>query len=442
MQENNLFGFLSFYKRKSELFQRGFLNAFFSLGQYLITPLLYIFTTPFLVSKLGLSNYGIWMLANSVAGVVGVLNFGLSEATVKYVSLYRGRNDEERIARCIQSTLTMYLLLSLGMVTIGCALASFLVHRVLKISPADFTVAIQSIQLASVGLGLRTVASVFDAAIRGFERYDLTAKINSVSITLMMASSVILAALGYGVTTILLGMVVVIGLTLLLSVFVLRRLVTGLSLRPTLDRSALREVFNFGFFSWIQGLAATIFSQADRLIIGSLLGTAEVSYYSIALQVAQQTHGLVGSSLAFLFPMISAEREVRDTSGLRSLYRKATMFSFIFSAAIAVPLLAGGKYLLTFWMGADFAAHVYVLFCILVVAYFLLALAVVPHYALLGFGEVRFVALSNIAGGMLSLIGMLVLIPLFGMIGAAVSRLLYAPILAVNFVRIRGKLAC
>lgn len=436
---------VSFFKnlggrQRSERFQRGMRNVSFSIVEYIVTPLLYIFSTPFLVHQLGLNQYGIWTLANSVAGFVGVLNFGLSEATVKYVSLYRGREDEEGVVRCIRSTLTMYIVLSLIMVIVGCALAPFLVHRIFKISPQDFTVSIQAIQLASIGLGLRTVGSVFLAAMRGFERYDLTSKINIGSITLMVTSSVILAALGYGVTTIMLSTVIVVGLTLMASIIAVRRFISKFSMWPTFNRTALREVLNFGFFSWIQGLAATIFSQADRLIIGSLLGTSALSYYSITLQVAQQTHGLVGSALAFLFPMISSERETRNRVGLRNLYKKALLFSFIFAAIIAIPLLVGGKFLLTIWMGADFAANTYVLLYILVIAYFLLALNVVPHYTLLGFGEAKFVSLTNITGGLASLAGMALFIPVFGMNGAAIGRLLYAPIVTFNFLRIRGKL--
>ncbi|MBT9171478.1 MAG: putative membrane protein EpsK [Actinobacteria bacterium] len=427
-------------RQRSEIFQRGMRNASFSIGEYIVTPLLYIFSTPFLVHQLGLNQYGIWMLANSIVGFIGILNFGLSEATVKYVSLYRGREDEGGVVRCIRSTLTMYLGLSMAMVIVGCVLAPFLVHRIFKISPQDFTVSIRAIQLASIGLGLRIVGSVFLAAMRGFERYDLTSKINIGSTTLMVTSSVVLAAFGYGVTTILLSTVIVVGLTLVASIIVAKRLIGKFSMWPTFDRTLLREVLNFGFFSWIQGLAATIFSQVDRLIIGALLGTSALSYYSITLQVAQQTHGLVGSALAFLFPMISSERETRNRVGLRNLYKKALLFSFIFAATIAIPLLIGGKFLLTVWMGANFAANTYVLLYILVIAYFLLALNVVPHYTLLGFGEVKFVSLTNIAGGLLSLAGMAFLIPFVGMNGAALGRLLYAPIVTFNFLRIRGKL--
>lgn len=440
MRISDRFNFLFFYKKKSALFQRGLLNSFFSLGESIAIPLLYIIATPLLVAKLNLNQYGILMLSNSVSGVIGVLNFGTNDATVKYVSLYRGRNDETGIVNCIKSTFTINLVLSTVIITLGLILAPFLVNHVFKINLEDTSTAILALQIGIFGFGLKTVTGVFNAAIRGFERYDITTKINITSATVMMVLSVIIAYLGYGVAAILLSNLMVIGLTLVFSVIIVKRFVNNFSLVPTINKSAIREVLNFGFFSWLQSVAAIIFSQADRLIIASLLGTTALSIYSIALQVAQQVHSLVGSSLAFLFPMISSQNEVNGGSNLKNIYKKALIFSVIFSIAIAAPLLIGSKLLLTLWMGADFAKQSYELVNLLIIAYFLLALSVVPYYMLLGIGEVRFASLTNIVSGLISLIAFFFFIPLWGMNGAAIGRFLYTPILALNFFRVNSKL--
>src|SRR5450759_3880972 len=109
--------------RRSEDFRRSFRNASWNCADYMALPLLLLLATPFLVSHLGTQHFGIWMLVTALTGMMGVLNFGLGDATVKYVSAYRARNDLQGVARVVRSTLTMYSLLgattSVGIIAIA-----------------------------------------------------------------------------------------------------------------------------------------------------------------------------------------------------------------------------------------------------------------------------------------------------------------------------------
>ena len=78
-------------------------NAAFSLGEYVGIPLLYLAATPLLVQRLGLDLYGLWMLINSIVGISGVLNFGFGDATLRFVSMYRGRGEATSIVRGIRT---------------------------------------------------------------------------------------------------------------------------------------------------------------------------------------------------------------------------------------------------------------------------------------------------------------------------------------------------
>ena len=95
-------------------------------------------------------------------------------------------------------------------------------------------------------------------------------------------------AKGYSIVAIMLATLVISGMAVVVQV-VATRLVTGpIRVYPTITRAAFSEVFAFGFFSWLQALAGCIFSYADRLIIGFMLGASSVAYYSICVQAAQR----------------------------------------------------------------------------------------------------------------------------------------------------------
>ena len=88
-------------------------NAAFSLGEYVGIPLSYLAATPLLVWRLGLDLYGLWMLNNSIVAISGVLNFGFGDATLRFVSMYRGRGDATSIVRAIRSAFSVSTLVAL-----------------------------------------------------------------------------------------------------------------------------------------------------------------------------------------------------------------------------------------------------------------------------------------------------------------------------------------
>jgi O-antigen/teichoic acid export membrane protein len=59
---------------------------------------------------------------------------------------------------------------------------------------------------------------------------------------------------------------------------------------------------------------------------------------------------------------------------------------------------------------------------------------VTAHYALLALGQVKIVTYLNLSAGIVVLAGMAVLIPKYGLQGAAVARLVYGPITCLAYL--------
>src|ERR1035438_6753012 len=55
-------------RRRSPKFQRSLRNSSYSLADYLLLPVLWIVATPIFLRRLGVDQYGIWMLVNTVMG--------------------------------------------------------------------------------------------------------------------------------------------------------------------------------------------------------------------------------------------------------------------------------------------------------------------------------------------------------------------------------------
>jgi len=425
--------------RNSSSFRLSAGNSVFSIAEYLAQPAAMVLAAPFLVHHLGLQQYGIWMLASAILGSVGILSTGFGDATVKYVSTYRALNDFAGVERTIRATLTINTILAVVFGGVIWMVAPLVVRNVFKIDPALQSVSIRVIKISAVILVLRSSESVFVSTLRAFERYAAPAKLNIFLRSVVVLSAVVLAAIGRGVVEIMVATLFWSVLVVILQAFAARMVAGQFYALPTLQFSALREVFSFGCFSWLQALAAVTFSYADRFLVAVLLGTAPVAVYVICVQAAQPIHGLTAAGFNFLFPHLSSRHEAGEVLGPRRVFKLALLTNVAVAGLLSLPFLLLARPLLRIWMGNQFAEQGHLVLPVLAISYAALAINVVPHNSLLALGRVRAVAALNIAGGLLLLVVMAILIPRFGLAGAATGRAIYTILLAIGYLMVCRK---
>lgn len=416
-------------------------NAGYGLVDYIVQPAAMLLGARFLVHRLGLEQYGIWMLVSAVVGGVGILGTGFGDATVKYVSAYHAQNNPAGVQQTIRATLTINVILSATLATIIWFIAPFLAHHVLKVETQSQLLTIRSTQIGAIILFLRSVESVFVSTLRGFEQYAPTVRINAVVRIMIVTSAVILAAFSHGVVAIMLSTLLWSAVGVALQLGAARRVAGWFSVLPTLRYPPLREVFAFGGFSWLQALAGLGFNYADRLLVGILLGTAPVAIYVLCVQASQPIHGLCAAIFNFLFPHISSRHEREGAASTRRIFHLAFWCNLGVSLALAAPLAWFAKPILRLWMGAQIAGEGELCLRILALAYVGLALNVIPHYTLLALRQAKYVSLVNLAGAALSMGAASLLIHSWGLKGAALARLPYGVMTLVLFLRVRKTLA-
>ena len=409
-------------RHRSDEFRRSLRNSSWSLVDYLFHPILLVLVTPFLVFRLGVERFGIWMLVSAVTGAMGIFSLGLGDATIKYVSSHNARKDVGSVIRVVRCTLALYSLLGLAAASVTFLLASFLVKHVFKVGLANQELAVLAMRVGGVGLAARFLDSVFLSALRGLERHDLSARVTIAVKFLTTAATVAVVALGYGVVGILWATALLTGLSAWAQARIVKDLVPAITFWPALDRCSLSEIFGFGIYSWFQGMAGVLVGQADRLLIGALLGTSPLTYYSVCQRVAMQVYAVLSSAMGFLFPHSSAAMEQGDMARLRSTYFRALSAVQVSATAMALPLILFARPILSMWMGADFSRHAAPILQVLAFAYALIATSIVPYYFLNGTGHVRLNSLfSGISAGVVAGTSAL-LIPYLAGVGAALGK--------------------
>src|SRR4029077_14742956 len=94
-------------------------SSWFGLG---VNILVGIFLSPFILHRLGDTAYGIWILIFSVTGYYGLFDLGIRSSVIRYVSTFTATNDQEGLAKLINTSLATYA--TIGVVAMVVTLVS------------------------------------------------------------------------------------------------------------------------------------------------------------------------------------------------------------------------------------------------------------------------------------------------------------------------------
>jgi O-antigen/teichoic acid export membrane protein len=264
---------------------------------------------------------------------------------------------------------------------------------------------------------------VFAGVLRGMEQFNISARIE-MSVKLSMVLGALIAAiltkdvLAVFATTFVVSLIGMVVKGWMAS----RRLEQGF-LWPKWSRPEMKTAMNFGGWIWMQGLGSLIFSTADRLLVGSILGASQLAYYSIALQLAQQVQTVPAAGAQVLFPRIARATELGENP-----FRFAVNASLLVAAIaglLALGLLIFGDWLLLHWIGPERAQHVGAIMPWVLFAFVLVGMPSGAHFVLMGRGYVKFLAILGLVAGLLSLGIAAISLPYMGITGAALGKIVY-----------------
>jgi O-antigen/teichoic acid export membrane protein len=417
----------------------GLVNAASGILDYLVQPIAMLVAAPLLIRYLGISQYGVLMLAIATVGAGNMFAASFGDAAVKHVSGCRGRSNFEAVRCIVRCVLMVNLCLGAALASVMYVFAPAIVE-VMKIDGSLRIAGIQAVRIGAAILLARSVESAFIGVLRGFEQYRAAAQITSSMRVLAIAASVLLAHLHHDVASIMAAILCCVTIGAVLLAVSIRWNVGPVLGWPSWSARELSEVMSFGAVSWLLGLSGMAFNQLDRLIVGVFLGPVEVGYYSVCAQATQPIHGVVASGLHFLFPHLSTRLTTEEPAAVRQSIKQALAWNLVLACVLSAPLTFFSRPFLTLWMGRGFAAHSWPVLALLSVAAGLLALNVTLHYSLLALGYIRHVALLNLIAGGAMLALMALMVPRVGVAGAALGRIVYGPITWLMYLKLNNVL--
>jgi O-antigen/teichoic acid export membrane protein len=393
-------------------------NSLWSVLGWFGASLLGFIASPILIRLLGRDQYGLMALLNTILMPMGLLDFGIGEATVKYVSESIGKKDYVAAEKHVRSTLAFNLSVgALGGIII-ILFSGFLVGTVFRIPEQSQDLARHCLLWVAVSWCLTQSRQAFIGLVTSMQRYRILTAATLISQSMTTLAG--LAALLFGGTLLDLvrAQAMVAILTGLGWVIVARRFFPRIRVAPSFDRSSLRTTFGFGFWQMLSNVGALLAQQSQRWLLGGLLTVATVGFYNVSFQLVAAMYSLTYRVGQVLFPAVShMQGQAREEQAARLTIQANWILSTLAIAGF-VPLFVFADDLLLLWVGADFAANVAAVLRIMVIATMLSCLFTVHNFFLLGTARTNWLAAMAFVQGIVSFVASALLIPKLGLSGA------------------------
>ena len=362
---------------------------------------------------LGAASLGIFDLAWTVAYLLAFNTVvGLPTGVVRFgAALWR--QDRGAFRELVRFSIGVTLLLS----TVAAALLALLAEPLADGVFGQPEVA-WAFRVAALLVPLSAGLEMFTAVTRATQRMRHTALIRDLlGPAVQFIAFLVLLALGYGVAAALWAAVLGFLVAFLAAAWVVRRMIVGAGAAVGPSVRA-REVMAYSLPVAMSGLIGVFLVMVDRLIVGALRTPAELGVYSAAAQLAIMS-GLIASAFTTtLTPRFADLMDRREPGRLADLLQVSTRWGIYLAGPLAVVLVLAPRPTLVGIFGAEFASGAAVLLVLMLGQLAMVGTGACSVVLMTGGLERRWL-LFNTAALVVNVVLDLILIPRYGIVGAA-----------------------
>jgi len=402
---------------KSKLLRNLGANAY---GQ-LITIIIQLASAPLFLHYWGVELYGEWLILSAIPAYLSLSDIGFASVAANDMTMRVARGDKNGALQVYQS---IWIFISGMSVLVGGVIA-LIIYAAPIVSIFSIThLSATQTQLILIALMLYVLfglqSGVFSAAFRASGRYAYGTVLGNTVRLVEWFGSMVAVVLGGSVLSIALVTLAVRLLGLVIMWFVLRRHERWLSLGIKWASSQkIRELFKpaVAFMAFPLGLALCL--QGMVLVIGMTLGSAAVVIFSAYRTLTRFLVQIITMLNQAVWPEISAAYGAGKMDLVNQIHRKGSAVTFWITLAVVTTLGFIGEWIIGIWTRHAFEQN-HTLLLLMLSTTFLNVLWQTSWVVLMATNKHEKIAVVFVASSVCSILISALIVPVFGINGAAV----------------------
>ncbi|MDI6643954.1 MAG: flippase [Methanobacteriaceae archaeon] len=392
----------------------------------------------FLMSRLlGPEGYGLLGLTIPFQGIFQILSAGgLPPAIAKYVSQYKALNEYDQVRQVIFTSLKFMVVLgiffSLLMFFSADWIANSVFHKPLAVYP---------LQAVALITPFSVIVGAFRGAFQGFYKMEYIVVTRAVEQVFMITMAVVLVSIGFYAAGAVMGTGIGFMASAAAAFLIFRKFLWKYLPEPDPEKKfglwdelkLIKTLLGFSIPVIITALSEMAIYDISTFVIGSYMATKYVGYYTAADPIARMPLVISLSVATAVLPAASEAAALKDKGLLKDYIVQSYRYVILLVLPLCVGIAIFAQPVMALLFGSDFVPGAEAL-SILVIGMTFYTLFMVSASISQGIGFPRLPMMILLIGTVINLGLNLLLVPLYGIVGAALATTIAAFIIMIGIL--------
>jgi O-antigen/teichoic acid export membrane protein len=341
--------------RAHERLRRAALSSLAALGGKTVTVLTTLVSVPLTLGYLGQDRFGLWMTISSAIAMLAFADLGIGNGLINAISEAHGKNDLTMAQRSVSSAFFLLGGISVAL-SIVFALTYPLVNwaSIFRVSTALARTESGPTMLVFAGCFFAQIPVGIIVRIQvGYQEGFISNLWSALGSLLGLAGVLLATALHGGLPWLVFAMSggpVVAGVANGIVLLGWQRP----SIRPRwvyVTRQGVMRLLQLGGLFLALQIAMSLAYSSDNMVAAQVFGSATVTSYAVPMRLFSIAPMLMGMLQAPLWPAYGEAIARGDTIWVRRTLVRALVGTFASAAAVTLPLVLGGPWIIHMWVG-------------------------------------------------------------------------------------------
>ncbi|MCX7832620.1 MAG: oligosaccharide flippase family protein [Ignavibacteria bacterium] len=394
-------------------------NTFYHTLSQILSYVFPILLIPIIISKIGTTEFGIYVIAYGFVGILNLLDAGVSTSYVRFISEYYNKKDIFGLNCIINSGIVFYLMLT----TILGVLGYFFLDLILKYIniPIDiYETAKFSFHICLLIFIVATNANMFISILISLQKMYINSLLNIVILIINFIIIIIILHLGYGLKGIMLGQLSTSVLSTILSIFLAFKFLPEMKIGfRYLKLNYFKKMLSFGVQMQVSKISSFLSEKYDEYLLSFFSIMNNVTFFNISSRIVRLGKNVPMILFQQVAP-VAAELNAKDEKDkLNRLFSDTTKYLSITSIPIFTFIFVFADLIIYTWIGNGYELSVFLL-RVLIIGQVINSIMSAPGNSIIpNIGIPKYQMHESLIGLIINLILTFFLIKYFGIFGAA-----------------------
>lgn len=329
-------------------------GAFLNYVTIFLTNIVGLFLTPFILSHIGSSQYGIYITIGAFIGTISVLDLGLNNTIVRFVAKYKAKNNQKGQENFLATTMIIYACISLLILLIGFLFYPYIDTYFTKMNAEEISTAKTIFILLIFNVAVSLPGGSFKGICYGYEIFVFPKSTNIIRYLIRTVTVVAVLTLGgKAIALVIIDTVSNITFILIEAYYVFFKLRVRFKLHE-FKFKYVKEIFSYSLWIFVFSLVSLFQWKAGHWVLGRIATPEVLTIYGIGI-VLGTYYGSFSTAISSVFLPRATKMTVDNVSNeeLTSMMIKIGRISFIILMYIFIAFLLFGKQFVELWVGKD-----------------------------------------------------------------------------------------